>query len=84
LEQPVPEVKVKAILPGQFFESSTHNTALINQQRITMEPDISEFKVFLENVKKQRLITGTGIQSFHPALSDLHEIIDKLKMHVSV
>ena len=82
LQQPGSEIKIRASLPEKFIESESLNHFLINHEKLTIDiPHISEFSVFIENLKSGALISGTGLHSFYHVLGTYEELLRKLSLY---
>jgi hypothetical protein len=82
LQQPENEIKIRAALPGKFIESASRNQFLINHEKVTTDiQHISEFSVFIENLKSGNLNSGTGLHTLNHVLDTYEELVKKLSLY---
>ena len=82
LQQPENEIKIKAVLPGKFVESTSLNQFFINHDKLTTDfPHISEFSVFIENLKSGTLNSGTGLHTLYNVMGTYEELIKKMSLY---
>lgn len=82
LQQPEKEIKIRAALPGKFIESASRNHFLINHEKIASDiHQISEFSVFIENLKSGTLNSGSGLHTLYHVLGTYEELLKKLSLY---
>jgi hypothetical protein len=82
LQQPENEIKIRAALPGKFIESASSNQFLINHEKVATDiQHISEFSVFIENLKSGNLNSGTGLHTLNHVLDTYEELVKKLSLY---
>lgn len=84
LHQPGNEIRIKAALPGQFFETTGSHQVMINHRKVIMEPLVeTSFTQFIHNVKIMQHKSGTGLQTLSHVLSTYSELLRKITLYSS-
>jgi hypothetical protein len=82
LQQPENEIKIRAALPGKFIESASRHQFLINHEKVTTDiQHISEFSVFIKNLKSGNLNSGTGLHTLNHVFNTYEELVKKLSLY---
>jgi hypothetical protein len=82
LQQPENEIKIRAAIPGKFIESASRNHFTINHEKLSIDtPHISEFSVFVDNLKSGTLNSGTGLHTLYHVLGTFEELLKKLSLY---